>query len=143
MHLENLFSLGALTLRAFWKRRIQFAQIISSDPSMNSNRYVRFMVLAVVEMTCTLPIGIYSIYISTKGVEIGPWISWADTHFQFGYIGQFPAIEWRANTYLVASCYLRFHILRCVWVRSRSQEELCGWFLVGRKSFRLLPTRSR
>lgn len=92
-----LFSLVALTLHAFWKRRIQFAQFISSDPSMNSNRYVRLMILAVVEMMCTIPIGIYSMYISTQGVELIPWISWADTHFQFGYIGQFPAVEWRAD----------------------------------------------
>lgn len=93
---DNKHLIG-LTLRAFYKRRIQFTQIISSNSSMNTNRYLRLMVLASVEMACTIPIGIYSIYISNKGVTLEPWVSWAETHYNFSYVGQTPAVVWRSN----------------------------------------------
>lgn len=61
------------------------------------NRYIRLMMLAITEMSCTVPISIYSIYIANKGVPLQPWISWADTHYDFSYIGQIPAVEWMSD----------------------------------------------
>ena len=61
------------------------------------NRYIRLMMLALSEMLFTVPISIYSIYIANKGVPIQPWISWADTHYDFSYVGQVPAVVWMSN----------------------------------------------
>ena len=61
------------------------------------NRYIRLMMLALSEMLFTVPISICSIYIANKGVQIQPWISWADTHYDFSYVGQIPAVVWRSN----------------------------------------------
>lgn len=60
-------------------------------------RYIRLMMLALSEMLSTVPISIYSIYIANKGVQIQPWISWADMHYNFSYVGQIPAVVWTSD----------------------------------------------
>ena len=87
----------ALTFHAFYKRRLEFCQFLSTHSSLSMSRYVRLMMLAVSEMLCTVPISVYSIYISNKGVALQPWISWADTHYDFSYVGQIPAVEWMSD----------------------------------------------
>lgn len=81
----------------FYKRRIQFTQLMSSSKAMTSGRYLRLMVLALIEMMCTIPIGIYSIYIDNKGVTLEPWTSWANVHFGFSFVSQIPAVVWRSD----------------------------------------------
>ena len=61
------------------------------------SRYIRLMMLALSEMMCTVPISIYSTYISNKGVPLQPWVSWVDTHYDFSYVGQVPAVVWRSD----------------------------------------------
>ncbi|KAF9221756.1 STE3-domain-containing protein [Gyrodon lividus] len=92
------FVFSLLTLRAFYKRRLEFSQFITSNnSSLNINRYIRLMMLAVSEMFCTIPISIYSVYIANKGVPLQPWISWANTHYNFSYVGLIPAVEWMGD----------------------------------------------
>ncbi|KAF8884497.1 STE3-like pheromone receptor [Infundibulicybe gibba] len=91
------FIYSGLTLRSFWQRRIQFNQLASSNSSMNTSRYVRLMLLALVDMMFTVPLGIYTIYIGTKGVGLAPWISWEDTHFNFARVKLVPALFWRSD----------------------------------------------
>jgi pheromone a factor receptor len=55
------------------------------------------MLLAFVDMMFTIPFAIYSTYIANKGVGMAPWISWQDTHFDFGRIGFLPTIIWRSD----------------------------------------------
>lgn len=55
------------------------------------------MLLALVDMMCTIPLGSYVIYISSYGVNLAPWISWQDTHFDFGHVNLVPALVWRSN----------------------------------------------
>ncbi|RDB18160.1 Pheromone B alpha 2 receptor [Hypsizygus marmoreus] len=88
---------SALTLRSFWIRRMQFNQLISSKTSMNPGRYLRLMLLALIDMVCSIPLSVYSIYGANKGVGLAPWISWEDTHFNFGRIAFVPAIFWRSD----------------------------------------------
>lgn len=64
---------------------------------MTPSRYMRLMALAVAEMLCTIPIGAYSIYINTAGVDLEPWISWSDTHYNFSFVEEVPAFEWMSN----------------------------------------------
>lgn len=87
----------AFTLCAFYKRRLEFSQFLSTYNSLSMNRYIRLMMLALAEMLCTIPIGIYSVYIANKGVPIQPWVSWAVTHYEFSYVGQIPAAVWMSD----------------------------------------------
>lgn len=96
-HYSLLSKSLALTLRAFYKRRLEFSQFLSTHSSLSMSRYIRLMMLAISEMICTIPISIYSFYISSAGVPLQPWISWADTHYGFSYVGQIPAAEWMGD----------------------------------------------
>ncbi|KAI9571964.1 putative fungal pheromone GPCR, STE3-type [Boletus coccyginus] len=91
------FVFSAFTLHAFYKRRLEFSQLLSTYSSLSMTRYIRLMMLALSEMLFTVPISIYSIYIANKGVQIQPWISWADTHYNFSYVGQIPAVVWMSD----------------------------------------------
>nr|AGC14656.1 pheromone receptor [Lentinula edodes]AGC14667.1 pheromone receptor [Lentinula edodes] len=91
-----IYSSG-LTLRTFYIRRIQFNHILASNSAINPSRYLRLMLLALIDILCTIPIGIYIIYIDLKGVPLAPWISWDDTHFDFGRVVLIPAVVWRAD----------------------------------------------
>ncbi|KAG2029757.1 pheromone A receptor-domain-containing protein [Suillus americanus] len=92
------FVYSGLTLAAFYKRRMTFNSLISGNNSMNANLYVRLMVLSVIEMAFTVPISIYSVYISGTSIPMQPWVSFADTHYNFSYVGLIPAAEWTSNS---------------------------------------------
>ncbi|KAJ3887481.1 pheromone receptor, partial [Lentinula edodes] len=94
--LASLFY-SSLILRTFYMRRIQFNQILSSNGMINPSRYLRLMLLAIIDIMCTLPIGAYTIYVSLYGVPLAPWISWEDTHFDFAFVELVPAVIWRSN----------------------------------------------
>nr|AWT57989.1 Pheromone receptor [Lentinula edodes] len=97
------FVYSSLTLRSFYVRRLQFNQILSSNNAINPSRYLRLMVLALIDIMCTIPIGIYVIFIDLKGVPLAPWISWDDTHFDFGRVVLIPAVIWRSDPTSVAA----------------------------------------
>ncbi|KAJ4477083.1 pheromone A receptor-domain-containing protein [Lentinula lateritia] len=88
---------SSLILRTFYMRRIHFNQVLSSNGMINPSRYLRLMLLALIDIMCTLPIGTYTIYISLKGLPLAPWISWDDTHFDFGFVQLIPAVIWRSD----------------------------------------------
>lgn len=79
------------------------------------------MILACIEMTCTIPLGVYSMIMANKGLPLQPYISWSNVHFDFSYIGQIPAVEWRSNSsarisaeltrWLFPVCALLFFVL--------------------------------
>jgi len=54
--------------------------------------------LSVIEMACTVPISIFSVYISGTSVPIEQWVSLSDTHFNFSHVGLIPATEWTSNS---------------------------------------------
>ncbi|PPR02533.1 hypothetical protein CVT24_001959 [Panaeolus cyanescens] len=85
---------SVLTLHSFWKRRLQFNQLVTSHNGMSMSRYMRLILLAVVDVLCTMPLAIVSVYRGTKGVGLAPWISWEDTHYDFGRVGTIPAVYW-------------------------------------------------
>ncbi|KAI0789239.1 STE3-like pheromone receptor [Abortiporus biennis] len=91
------FVYALLTLRAFWRRRIQFQQFVSASTSMTFNRYLRLMLLSCLEMGLTVPLSAYSIYSNTAGRNLDPWISWSNAHFNFSHIEQVPSLLWRMN----------------------------------------------
>ncbi|TRM56681.1 pheromone A receptor-domain-containing protein [Schizophyllum amplum] len=91
------FIFSALCLRAFYIRRLQFAQILARNKSLNTSRYMRLMLLAIIDMCCTIPLGALSIYLSSHGITLSPWISWEDTHYDFGRVELIPALIWRSD----------------------------------------------
>lgn len=93
---SDLFARSGLILRTFYMRRIQFNHVLASNGMINPSRYLRLMLLAMIDIMCTIPIGTYTIYISLQGVPLNPWKSWADTHFDFKRVGQIPAVIWRS-----------------------------------------------
>lgn len=64
---------------------------------MTMSRYLRLVFLALIDIMCTVPLGVFTVYIGNKGVTLAPWISWEDTHFNFSRVGLFPAIIWRSD----------------------------------------------
>lgn len=91
------FVYSGLTFAAFYKRRITFNSLTSRNNSMDASRYVRLMMLSVIEMAFTVPISIYSVYISGTSIPMQSWVSFSDTHYNFSYVGLIPAAEWTSN----------------------------------------------
>lgn len=86
-----------LTLRAFLKRRAQFNQFLSCNASLNASRYFRLMTLATIELCCTTPTALYGMWLNLEDSKVQPWISWADTHWHYSKVDQYPALLWRMD----------------------------------------------
>jgi pheromone a factor receptor len=95
----------ALTLRSFWCRRAQFAQLVSSNSGMTMSRYLRLMALSGLDILFNVPLGILVIFIGA-GQGPAPWISWEDTHYNFSRVARLPAILWRLDPRFEASIEL-------------------------------------
>ncbi|PFH48839.1 hypothetical protein AMATHDRAFT_148990 [Amanita thiersii Skay4041] len=91
------FIYSGLTLQSFWKKRAEFTTIATSHTAMSLSRYFRLMLLAFLDMMLTVPLGVYVIYISNKNVKLAPWVSWEDTHYDFGRVVQIPSMIWRSD----------------------------------------------
>ncbi|KAJ3730847.1 pheromone receptor [Lentinula raphanica] len=137
---------SSMVLRTFYVRRIQFHQAISSNGMIKPSRYLRLMLLALIDIMCTIPIGTYTIYISLKSVPLNPWISWDDTHFDFGRVQLVPAVIWRSNpaTYtslqitrwLPVVCAFIFFALFGFAEEAMKNYRRAFWFVARRLGFR-------
>jgi pheromone a factor receptor len=61
------------------------------------------MLLALTEIACTIPFGIFSIYVAARGGQVQPWISWQETHLNFWHVQLIPSVIWRSDSGLKAS----------------------------------------
>ncbi|KAI0053512.1 STE3-domain-containing protein [Auriscalpium vulgare] len=108
------YSAAAVCL--FWKRASQFKDIVSSNRNLNQNRYLRLIALSTTEMVCTIPLSVYSLYLNSHVFSISPWLGWADTHFDFGRVGQFSDVQWRMDPVEQAAIELsRWLIVFCAF----------------------------
>jgi pheromone a factor receptor len=74
---------ASLSFRAFLNQRKEFNAILQSGNSgLNVNRYFRLMALAATEIVLSLPLCIY-ILVENLSTGLHPWISWANTHYDF------------------------------------------------------------
>jgi hypothetical protein len=80
----------------FLKRRAEFNAVVSKSSALTINRYFRLMLLATVEICCTIPISSYFLYTDTFHL-LTPWISWSNIHFNFSRVDLIPAVLWRSN----------------------------------------------
>ena len=88
---------SGLNVHLFWKSSKMFEGMLGSTKNPNHNRYIRLIALSSVQIFCSLPLTIYNIYFNAHVLEVYPWISWDDTHFDFSSVRQYPADEWRTN----------------------------------------------
>jgi pheromone a factor receptor len=75
------------------------------------------MGLAGIEVICTVPLGAYSIYLNVTAEPIQRWVSWANTHYDFSRVGQYPSVVWHENQLTVISIQLsRYFIIICALI---------------------------
>ncbi|KAG6906375.1 hypothetical protein DXG01_014248 [Tephrocybe rancida] len=86
-----------LTLRSFSRRRLEFGSFLSSNKSLTISRYFRLMALAMSDIVFTTPLAIFILWLNATATPIEPWVSWADTHFDYSRIEQVPAVVWHMN----------------------------------------------
>ncbi|KAJ6600273.1 pheromone A receptor-domain-containing protein, partial [Mycena vulgaris] len=132
-----------LTLRAFLRRRAQFAQFLSaSAPSLTPTRYFRLMALASLELLLNIPLSSYGLYLSASRNTIAPWVSWADTHADFDRVEQVPAVFWRGDAHTQATvelsrwagviCALAFFAFFGFAAEARKHYRLAFWAVAKR-----------
>lgn len=88
-----------LTILAFMKRRKQFQDLMSRNRNLTYSRYFRLMLLAGIDLCCTVPLSIYSIYLNTAADPAGvqPWISLSETHYNYSRVIQYPRVLYSQN----------------------------------------------
>ncbi|KAF4567689.1 a-factor receptor [Pleurotus pulmonarius] len=118
---------------AFRKRHSDFVQYLasSSSSSITANRYLRLMILSSTESLLTVPLAIYVIVVNATLQPIQPWISWEETHFDYGRVGQFPRVLW-TGTFVEGSLESgRWMVVACAlvgWAFFGTGEEAKKWY---------------
>ncbi len=136
----------ALTLRAFWIRRMQFKDILSASSSMTLSRYFRLLLLACIDMAFNVPLTVLNIFINNDGVQMSPWVSWANTHYNFSHVEQIPSQFWRTNRAFVVSAELGRWIFPCCGLiffalfgfaeEARKHYSATFWAIAGRFGYK-------
>jgi pheromone a factor receptor len=57
------------------------------------DRYFRLTILASLDLVFTVPLATWAIVGALLSAEVEPWISWADTHWEYSSVFQFPRVE--------------------------------------------------
>ncbi|KAI6111889.1 pheromone A receptor-domain-containing protein [Pisolithus thermaeus] len=105
------------TIRELALRRAQFKELLSANRNMSSSRYFRLMGLAGIEVLGTIPIGAYTVFLNVTISPIQPWISWANTHYNFSRVAQYPYVVWADNYQLAVSLQMsRYLIVACAFI---------------------------
>ncbi|KAF8239215.1 fungal pheromone STE3G-protein-coupled receptor [Tricholoma matsutake] len=94
--LEDIWMLSILTLRSFVRRRAEFNQIMSSNRSLTMGRWHLRQQKSFSQHPKT--------WTNSTATPVGPWRSWADTHFAFSRVEQISAVV-RHENYLVALAF--------------------------------------
>ncbi|KAJ7611055.1 fungal pheromone STE3G-protein-coupled receptor, partial [Mycena polygramma] len=82
------------SLRAFAAHRAAFAQLLSAHAALTPSRYLRLSALALTDLLLTAPLAAFTIALNATATPISPWLSWADTHFDFSRVVQIPRLAW-------------------------------------------------
>lgn len=106
-----------LSLRAFYQRRSQFSQFLSSNTTLTASRYFRLMALSTTEICCTIPLASYIIWVNSSATPVEPWVSWGNTHYDFSRVGQYPTVVWTQDyLYTVAVQLTRWLVIACAFI---------------------------
>jgi hypothetical protein len=105
-----------LSLRALFQRQAQFSQFLATNKAITISRYIRLMALATTEILFTTPLATFALALNLI-VGISPYLSWEDIHYDFGRVGQFAGVYWKANRTTVISLQLtRYSGIFCALV---------------------------
>lgn len=85
-----------LTLRAFFRRRKQFNELMATNKNLTFHRYMRLMGLATIEIACTIPLALWNLYMQSRS-PLYVWKGLADLHYDFSRVDQYPSIIWLSN----------------------------------------------
>lgn len=106
---------SSLSIRAFMRRRAQFKELLSGNNNLNSGRYFRLMLLAGIEILCTVPFTTFFMVLNIK--RMNPWKSWENTHIYFSAVHQFPAVIWHRIPYAELALELgRWLLVLCAFL---------------------------
>jgi len=101
-----------LTINALWNQRARLKELLSTNSGLSTSRYFRLMALATIELLGTVPLGAWGIY--TDAAYINPYLGFADTHYNFSRVEQYPALLWMNwGLYSVALRMTRWSIVAC------------------------------
>ena len=109
--------LQVLSIRAFIKRQAQFNELLAKNSSLTRNRYFRLMALATTELFCTIPFGAFLMYMDLTSDAVQPYKGWADTHFDYSQVNQYPATIWRLDRSAEICIEMsRWLVIICAWI---------------------------
>jgi hypothetical protein len=81
---------AVLTIRLFLARRKEFDAVLASGSSnVNKDKYLRLLCLAAQSVVVHLPLSLWVICVNSTAYTVYPWISWEDTHSNYGRIAYF------------------------------------------------------
>jgi pheromone a factor receptor len=83
---------GFLTILAFMKRRKQFRDLITANSNLTYSRYWRLIALASLDFCFSIPIALWAVIANATYAEVRPWVSWADTHWGYSRVFQYPRV---------------------------------------------------
>ena len=71
------------------------------------------MAIATAELAFTTPIAAYGLYLNATST-IYPWISFADTHFNYSHVDQYPTVIWKMSSSAIISFeFSRWSVVFC------------------------------
>ena len=73
------------------------------------------MCLAGIETLFTFSFGLYSLAYNSTSFALAPWKGWADTHFQFSHVGQYPLAEWENSPIATSLDLTRWLVVACAF----------------------------
>jgi pheromone a factor receptor len=98
---------------AFNKSRKQYNELLSGQ--VTNHRYVRLMCLAGFGSFSTITLGAYALVRNCTAYTVYPWLGWADTHFDFSYVGQDPTSVWRNGDQEAILEISRWQVILCAF----------------------------
>jgi len=72
------------------KRRKEFMDLIAANTKLTYNRYWCLVALASIDFCLTIPIALWALIVNGAILEVYPWVSWADTHWGYSRVLQYP-----------------------------------------------------
>ena len=108
--------LPVLTIRTFMRRRKEFRDLIAANANLTYSCYWRLVALASVDFCFTIPICIWTTVVNATWNEVHPWVSWADTHWEYDRVDQVPRILINKQLGLYMLEINRWAVVLCAFV---------------------------
>jgi pheromone a factor receptor len=97
-------------------RRNNFRDIINANPDLSYDHYWRLIALASSDFFFSIPLTLKSIILNSLS-GVFPWVSWADTHWGYSRVFQFPRVRLNQDPIFLYSCELtRWSVILCAYL---------------------------